>query len=289
VSAGNSLKTPGATLRVSGSNFSYQHTRFTRFCEDMVELDLLDVELWGIAPHLQVDAASPRDVRRVRAVLDRYGLRVRCLTPEQVVYPVNIASGDADLRSRSVALFRRAADIAADLGSPLLFLTPGRGYEDEPADVAWRRSADSLREIVEHAAGLGVECALEPLQRRETNLVCDTAGLRAMLDEVGLTGFGVALDTVAMACAGESVSDYVAAFGVEGIRHVHLIDGTPAGHLVWGEGNLPLEEILAELDRSGYAGWMTFELFGDGTYALEPRAALERCLQRVRPLLAATT
>ncbi|WP_432563915.1 sugar phosphate isomerase/epimerase family protein [Kineococcus sp. SYSU DK003] len=274
-------------MRITGSNFSYQHTSFERFCRDMVDLELPDVEIWGVAPHLQVDAASAGDVRRLRTVLDGHGLRVRCLTPEQVVYPVNIASGDDDLRRRSVALFRRAADIAADLGSPLLFLTPGRGYEDEPVADAWRRSAESLREIVQHAASRGIDCVLEPLQRRESNLIQTTGQLRAMLDDVGIAGFGVALDTVAMACAEETVDDYVAAFGIDGVRHVHLIDGNPAGHLVWGEGRLPLEEILNALSRNGYSGWMTFELFGDGDYALDPRAALERCLRRVRPLLEA--
>ena len=276
----------GHALRITGSNFSYQHTSFERFCQDMAELGLPDIELWGIAPHLQIDAATAGDVQRLRAQLQRRGLRVRCLTPEQVVYPVNIASGDEGLRRRSVAMFRRAADIAADLGCPLLFLTPGRGYEDEPVQAAWQRSVASLREIVEHAATRGVDCVLEPLQRRESNLARTTADLHRALEAVAFPGFGVALDTVAMACAGESVADYVAAFGIDAIRHVHLIDGAPAGHLVWGEGNLPLEAILDDLAGAGYSGWMTFELFGDGGYALDPRAALERCLQRVRPLLA---
>nr|WP_179756701.1 sugar phosphate isomerase/epimerase family protein [Kineococcus aurantiacus] len=276
-------------MRITGSNFSYQHTTFARFCADAAELGLRDLELWGIAPHLQVDTATAADVAALRAELDRHGLRVRCLTPEQVVYPVNLASGDEGLRRRSVALFRRAADIAADLGSDLLFLTSGRGYEDEPVEPARARSVRSLREVVAHAAGLGLECVLEPLQRRETNLVRTTADLRAALDDVGEPSLGVALDTVAMACAGEGVQDYLRAFGVGtgGVRHVHLVDGTPAGHLVPGEGDLPLADVVAALTAAGYPGWATFELFGDGGYALDPRPALERCLEWFRGLDAA--
>jgi protein FrlC len=88
-----------------------------------------------------------------------------------------------------------------------------------------------------------------------------------------------------MAVAGDDVDAYFALLGGR-VRHVHLIDGAPAGHLAWGEGELPLAEILAALDRHGYEGWMTVELFGDGGYALDPRAPLERSLAAVERALA---
>jgi protein FrlC len=98
-----------------------------------------------------------------------------------------------------------------------------------------------------------------------------------MLDDVGSSSLGVVIDTVAVAAAGEHVRDYAKAFG-EGIKHVHLVDGAPTGHLAWGDGFLDLPEILRELSRLNYSGALTFELFGDGSYALDPRAAVTRCL-----------
>ena len=59
---------------------------------------------------------------------------------------------------------------------------------------------------------------------------------------------------------------------------MHLVDGAPSGHLAWGDGTMDLAGILRDLSGLEYRGAMTFELFGDGSYALEPRPAVEKCL-----------
>ncbi|MGR0160739.1 sugar phosphate isomerase/epimerase family protein [Paenarthrobacter nitroguajacolicus] len=270
--------------QVSGSNFAYQHHTLERCFDDMAELGRTKVELWGIAPHLHIPQADSAHLRKVKAQLQARGLAVSCLTPEQVAYPVNIASGEEWLRDQSLQLFLRSAEVCSELESPFLFLTAGRGYEDEPAEVAWARSVEALQTISQRANQLGVACVLEPLQRVESNLVTDVGSLRSMLDDVGSSTLGVVIDTVAMAAAGERVSDYAKAFG-EGIQHVHLVDGAPTGHLAWGDGFLDLDEILRGLAQLDYAGALTFELFGDGSYALEPRAAATKCLHAVEASL----
>lgn len=270
--------------QVSGSNFAYQHHTLTRCLDDMAELGRTTVELWGIAPHLHIPQADSAHQKKVRELLQERELTVACVTPEQVAYPVNIASGEEWLREQSLQFFLRAAEVCSELESPLLFLTAGRGYEDEPAEIAWARSVESLQTITQRAADLGVACVLEPLQRVESNLVTDAGSLRLMLDDVGSSTLGVVIDTVAMAAAGENISDYAKAFG-EGIRHVHLVDGAPTGHLAWGDGFLDLDEILRELSQLNYSGALTFELFGDGSYALEPRAAVVQCLDAVEASL----
>lgn len=270
--------------QITGSNFSYQHMAFETFLDDMVDLERERIELWGIAPHLHIPQVSVEEARGIRRRIHERGLSVACVTPEQVVYPVNIASPSRWLRESSVGMFLRAAELCVELGSPLLFLTPGRGGEDEPRPDAWNRAVDGIGEIAAYAARLGIDCVLEPLQRVESNLVNDAATLAVMLDEIGAPNVGAALDTVAMATAGDTVEGYFAALGGR-IRHVHLIDGAPNGHLAWGDGELPLESYLADLARHGYTADMTFELFGDGSYALQPRAALDQCFAAVRGAL----
>ena len=272
--------------QITGSNFSYQHLPFDRFLDDMVELGRERVELWCVAPQLHVPQLGNEEARGIRRRIADRGLAVHCLTPEQVMYPVNVASPSPWLRESSIAMFRRAAELCVELEAPLLFLTPGRGFEDEPTDAAWRRSVDAIGEIAAHAASLGVDCVLEPLQRIESNLVNDAATLARMLDEIAAPNLGAALDTVAMAVAGDTVDAYFAALGGR-IRHVHLIDGKPNGHLAWGDGELPLGQYLEGLGRNGYDGCLTFELFGDGTYAFDPWPALEQSFAAVERELAA--
>jgi len=116
------------TSQVAGSNFSYQHLSFDRFLNDMATLERQHVELWGIAPHLHIPQLAADDLARVKRKLRERELSVVCLTPEQVMYPVNLASPVDWLRESSIALFRRAVEVCVELESPLLFLTAGRGF-----------------------------------------------------------------------------------------------------------------------------------------------------------------
>lgn len=268
--------------QVTGSNFSYRFFPLTRFLDDVELLGLRDLELWGIHPQFDLQSPPSADIRQLRRELDHRGLRVRCFTPEQLMYPVNVASTDSDVRQRSLQYFRNAVDIAAELGSEKFFLTSGRGWEGEPTEEAWHRASESLRSIVDYAAGRGIRCVLEALQRFESNLVTSVPTLERMLAAVGHSNLGIALDTVAMATAGESVADYTRAFG-DRLEHVHLIDGSPSGHRAWGDGNLPLVTYLRELQDANYDGFMTFELFG---YGLDPRPPVEKSLAAVRDALA---
>ncbi len=272
----------GATLvdRVAGSNFSYQHLPLERCLDDLAALGRTRMELWGVAPHAHVPWLSDAEARGIhRAAADR-GIAIACLTPEQVMYPVNVASPDTRLRSSSIAMFRRAAELAVELGAGLLFLTSGRGGEAEPREAGWTRAVDAIGEIAGYAARLGLDCVLEPLQRVESNLVNTAADAARVLREVAAPNLGVALDTVAAAVSGDTIDDYFAALG-DRVRHVHLVDGAPAGHLAWGDGELPLAELVAALERRRYAGLATVELFGDGRYALDPRPALARSLAAI--------
>lgn len=277
-----------AAHQLIGANFSFQHFPFDEVARTIRGFGLREIELWGIAQHLDLFHATDARVESVRRVLADNELSAWCFTPEQVLYPINIASGDAALRQDSIERFCRAADICAALGARYLFLTPGRGYESEPRQPAWDRAVGSIGEIARRAAANGVRCLLEPLQRFESNLVNDAAGLRQMLHEVGAENIDVVLDTVAMATAGDTVAGYVDLFGSR-LAHVHLVDGTPGGHLVWGEGTLPLGHYVSELARLGYAGKFTFEPFGNGSYALDPVKAWTRCLGAIAPYLNCAT
>ncbi len=265
-----------------GANFGFQHGPFERAAAAMRDFGFTRMELWGVAPHLDLFHLSERRLAHVARVLDDNGLAVRAYTPEQVLYPINIASGDAELRRDSIDRFRHGADICARLGADYLFLTPARGFETEPAETAWARSADAIAEIAAYAKSVGIRCLLEPLQRIESNIVTDLDGLGRMYDQVGADNMDVVLDLVAMATAGDTVADYLDRFG-DKVAHVHIVDGKPSGHLVWGDGDLPLGDYLDQLGQAGFAGTLTFEPFGDGSYALDPAAAWTRNLAAAAP------
>lgn len=197
----------------------------------------------GNSPHLDLFHADRARHSGVRLILNDNGISVHCFTPEQVLYPVNIASGDVAYREKSVECFLRAADFSAELGASYLFLTPGRGFECESRERAWNHSLQSLERITTHAANLGLRCLLEPLQRTESNIVNNAADLERLWQDLNAENVDLVLDLVAMAAAEDEVSDYFSRFGKR-LAHVHVVDGTSAGHLAWGTETCHLTATL---------------------------------------------
>lgn len=270
-----------ATPELIGSNFGFHHHSLSYFLDSMVELGLSTIELWAIAPHFDFLGGGAAEVERVAARLADRGVGVHCFTVEQVMYPINIAAPEPGLARRSIDHFRRAADVAACWGAPLLFLTTGRGVRDEPREAGWGRAVTAVQQIVEHAGSGGVTCVLEPLQPHESNLANNLDELTQFVADVGDERVQVALDTVAMAAAGDAVDDYFSAFPGR-IGHVQFVDGAPTGHLAWGDGELPLEDYVRDVLRNDYGGKVSFEVFGPPAYREDPVGKLRQCVQGYR-------
>ncbi len=269
---------------ITGTNFAYHRVPLTRWLDDMAVLERRELELWGVSQHIDLFQLTVPSVRRLRQELDARELRLYCVTPEQIMYPVNVASDDPVIVEHTTRMFRNAAELCAELEGDLLFLTGGWGWEGEPIEAARERSAERIHEIAEYAEALGLRCVLEGLQRRESNLDVGLEQLGNLFDAADAPNLGIALDTVAMATSGEAIPDYFARFG-DRVWHVHLVDGKPSGHLAWGDGELPLERYLTELREVGYDGLMTAEIFG-ADYSYDPTAAHTRNLSAIRDAFA---
>jgi protein FrlC len=269
-----------AEIRIAGMNFHYCRYPFEVFLDAMTKLGVDAIELWAAAPHFYVEDLSPAGVRQVERHVKSRGLRLACVTPEQCVYPINLAAKEPAFRNRSLAYFVRNLEVAADLGSPLLLVTAGCGYFSEPRAEAWRRSRDSLARLARRAERLGVVLALEPLSPASSNLINGLSQLRRMVAEVASPHLKAMLDTVQMANIGEEIEAYCTGLG-EDLVHVHLVDGAPQSHLAWGDGILPLAKYLGALGQHGYAGYATLEIC-DRRYFHAPQRADRQSLIQIR-------
>ena len=52
-------------------------------------------------------------------------MAVSCVTPEQVMYPINIGASSKEERVRSIEFFRRYIDVANELECPRMLVTSG--------------------------------------------------------------------------------------------------------------------------------------------------------------------
>lgn len=252
-------------------NMVYNRYSFDYFLDSLDRIGVKNFELWAGAPHFCHFIQSLSDAENVRKKIEGRGFKIVCLTPEQVMYPHNIAAADRELRQFSLDYFHRYIDQAAQLGADKMLCCAGWGNYDEDYNEAWKRSVESLWSMAEHAGKVGITLAFEILGRFESNLVNDFESTKKMMEEIQVPCFKLCLDTVPMRTCGSTIETFFDAFPGR-ICHFHLTDGTPAGHVPCGKGEHPIGDYIAALERLGYDGYITLEI-GDTGCCTNPHEA----------------
>lgn len=136
-----------------------------------------------------------------------------------------------------------------------------------------------LRRLAAFASEHGVTITMESMRAPECNLAYNLQEVQRILAEVAHPGLKAMVDTGAMNIAGETVWDWFAAFGSE-IVNTHFVDAVGSAHLAWGDGRLPLDDILRCLAQYGYTGPLGLEV-GGAQYESNPAAADERMFRNL--------
>lgn len=273
-----------SSKQIAVMNIQYKYFPLTKFLNDAVKNGVKNIELWGAAPHFHMEDMTYREILNVRREIEQRGLHLVCFTPEQCVYPINLAAPGRDARRRSVKFFENSIRAAGELGCKKVLVTSGTGYFDgSDQEEAWKRSAENLAGLGDMAEHYGITLALEVLRRDESNLVYDLSSLQKMLNELNHASIGGMIDTIPMALAKESPVMYLKALG-ERLVHVHFIDGAPKGHLAWGDGVLDMKQYLKEFADFGYSGYLSLEIT-DGRYFMEPSVSVEQSIRKLREAL----
>ncbi|MED4057252.1 TIM barrel protein (plasmid) [Niallia taxi] len=259
--------------QLAGMNEHFRRHSFEFFLDSMVRLGLKNIELWAASPHLYMEAVTFSEVKKIRTEIEKRQLQLICVTPEQCIYPINIAAKEHSVRNRSVNYFIKSLEVTKELGASMLQIVPGKGYYDEPVEEAWKRARDAIETIVKKAQELDITVVLEALELKESNLIHHSTDLKRMLTEVDSAHLQAVIDTASMAAAGENFEQCFSELGKD-LRHIHFVD---SGHLAPGDGNLPLIQYLQEISDHDYQGFLTVELVGS-RYITDPIKPLENAL-----------
>ena len=250
------------------------------YCMDSIAANGFQyIDFWGGAMQYSAFDTPPDQRRRrvgeIREMMERRGLKMSIFTAEQIcLYPINIASSNAYVRGNSIDIVKNYLEDTKGFGANYFFMQMGYSLFDEDYDAARKRSIDALKELTEYGVKIGVKSVMEPLQRYESNLCCNRDMLKGLIDAVDSPYLTACVDCVAMAAAGESISDYQNAFGGK-INHIHLADGDPTGHKVPGDGSNPLTEYLQTLAEQDYKGTVTIEI-NNQMYFNDPDGAVAK-------------
>lgn len=268
---------------ISGMGIHYHYFSRSYMLEAQKAIGFSSIELYGADPHVHLTSEGIAEKNQVIKDLKESGLKVICVTPDNCMGPWQYAiNGEVQLEEAK-KYFLNTLDLALDLQCEKVACHSGWGMRDESEKEAWLRSLHFFEWYAEQAADRGITLVMESLREEESNLVNSLPRLKKYLKELDHPSVQPMIDTCAMAVAGESLDEWFEAFDGN-IQHLHFIDGTPYGHLAWGDGNRPLEDYLETLNRFNYQGYLTQELTDD-RYFKDPKAADRQSFDTICQLL----
>jgi sugar phosphate isomerase/epimerase len=166
----------------------------------------------------------------------------------------SMSADGADPEAQVVA----AMELAADLGCSMVKSFGGAFPDDQPAEAAIDHVAAAANRLADDARRTGVRLVIETHDG-----FCLGQTLAAVLAQVPDDDWvGALWDVHHPYRMGESVTDTDALIGAR-VRHVHVKDAVRAGDgwsfLRLGEGELPVQPMLAALAARGYDGYVSVD------------------------------
>lgn len=265
-----------STGQIAVANYPYGKYSFDYTLDSLERMGGENLELYACDPHFNIEDLSPSDIVSAKKKIRDHHLKVVCVTPEQCIYPVNIANWNITARKRSIGIYVKCLEIANDMGCCLCQFLSGFGCLDERDEDIWKRSAESLAYLADIADAYGVDIALETSPKSYTCLT-DAKKTMEMIHEIGSPRLFGMLDTAVLGYSQEDVTDVIDTLG-DKLRHVHFADGIPNGHYVLGEGQLDLKRMLSCLNDAGYTHMLSLEIMNN-LYVEDPERAMKTSFQ----------
>lgn len=236
--------------------------------EDALEL-LRDAGYDGIAltlDHVHFDPLAPRlraRAERLGARLDELGLARVVETDSRFVLDrrrPDHPSLLSETRQRRIELLRRAVDVAAAVGAPVVSMRSGAAPRQQDPVTAWTLLMDGLERVLAAAGRAGVAIALEPEGGMLVERLDDFFTLSRRLGDP--PGLGLTLDLGHCAAVEPGPIEESVRRGADRLLHVHAKDMRRRGaeQLMLGDGDLDLRSALHALAETGYDGLVAVEL-----------------------------
>ena len=271
-------------LKVGMFTSGYQRNPLEHCFMDAKEYGYDYIELWGGRPHAYAPDLKAGDINEVRRLIEKYEMPVLGYTPEHNAYPYNYMIG-SEAQRRDADYLKLSLEMAKEMGAEFVLTSPANGGYLATYDQLWSRLEKNIQELGDYAAKLEIKLVVEALTPYESNFFTranDLVELFRRVDNPYVVGM---CDIVPPFVQHESIMAYFDKLGNK-MDHMHIIDGENGSdtHLIPGEGNIPIKEMLYEMKRIGYDKTATLELVTN--YINEPRFYAKRAIDNMRELMA---
>lgn len=272
-------------LKVGMFTSGYQRNPLEHCFMDAKEYGYDYIELWGGRPHAYAPDLKAGDINEVRRLIEKYEMPVLGYTLEHNAYPYNYMIGSEAQRRDAIDYLKLSLEMAKEMGAEFVLTSPANGGYLATYDQLWSRLEKNIQELGDYAAKLEIKLVVEALTPYESNFFTranDLVELFRRVDNPYVVGM---CDIVPPFVQHESIMAYFDKLGNK-MDHMHIIDGENGSdtHLIPGEGNIPIKEMLYEMKRIGYDKTATLELVTN--YINEPRFYAKRAIDNMRELMA---
>lgn len=235
------------------------------------------IEIMCDSPHAFPDELSHTDIKNIKEILERNHLEISNLNAFMMCavkdfhHPSWIEK-DKTFRQIRIRHTLACIDLAAELGAKTISTEPGGPLGGMERKMALEIFIEGLEQVLPHAREKGILILIEP----EPDLLIETSDeFLEFLEMFNHPNLGLNFDIGHFYCVKEDPVDTVLKLK-NFTNHYHLEDiakNREHRHLLPGKGGIDLPGVLSVIEKTGYEGFVTVELY---PYLEEPaRAALE--------------
>ena len=242
----------------------------------------MDFEFIDLTLEPPLALARKVDVNSVRKAIEDHGLKVVGHT----AYYLPLCNPFESLRRTAVEELKRCIEVFAALGAEWMNLHPDRQAPLHERSFIIDRNIQTIRELLPVAHEFGLGLMIENLPGSFNT----PRQLGELLDAIPELGLHLDIGHANLLVDHNTTDEILKAYGSR-LRHVHLHDnkgGSADLHLPLGAGTLDLPHYIRSLQRLGYDGTITLEVFTPDRHYLEYSRDMLRRLwdQAVAPAMA---
>lgn len=201
------------------------------------------------------------DAKAIKEQLDSFGLEA--LVCGAFGPTRDLTSDDAKLRETGIAYIETCLDIATELGASF-FAGPmysavgkARMVSPEQKKLEWERAVEGLKTVCQLASSRGLDIALEPLNRFESDLINNVDDVLRLIKDIDHPSAKVCLDMFHMNIEEPNPEQAIVKAG-DKLIHIQVSEnyrGTP------GTGSTNWQAYYSGLKQINYQGTVSIESF----------------------------
>lgn len=257
-------------MKLAFSSNAYMHFSIEDTIRKIGELGYTGIEILADVPHAWPSFLLEERKQSIRDHLEKHSLQIANINafmmnavndPRQPYWHPGWTDPDPHYRAIRREHTKRSLQLAKEIGAPNVTTEPGGLLT---AEQTWKAAADifydEIMPCVEVAEQLEVMLLIEPepeLMIEKFDEYLDFA------DRIKSPWVGLNFDVGHAYCVSEDPQDWVAKMAAH-TKHYHFEDIAATRvhkHLIPGHGAVDFKATLQAIEKTGYDGWITVELY----------------------------